>query len=160
MSVELRSDKQNIFLTGSPSYQINGAKLPSNRQVLSVLFYNIREVKLTVSESANLVIREYIIYWEKARIPTRAFLNCVKKLVDLYHIWRELQKNCKKTQVTFRSRENNFKIDLDNLFDIAHADALERMKIEEYKLFLMKQREPGRPGCLGGVDKKLAKKEE
>lgn len=68
MSVELRSDKQNNFLIGLPSYQINGAKLPSNRQVLSVLFYNIREVKLTVSESANLVIRECIIYWEKARI--------------------------------------------------------------------------------------------
>lgn len=160
MSVELRSDKQNIFLVGSPSYQINGAKLPSNRQVLSVLFYNIREVKLTVSESANLVIRECIIYWEKARIPTRAFPNCVKKLVDLYHVWRELQKNCKKTQITFKSRENNFKINLDNLFDIAHADAFERMKIEEDKLFLMKQREPGRPGCLGGVDKKLAEKEE
>jgi len=160
MSVKLRSDKQNIFLIGSPSYQINGAKLPSNRQVLSVLFYNIREVKLKVSESANLVIRECIIYWEKARIPTRAFPNCVKKLVDLYDVWRELQKNCKKTQVTFRNREKNFEIDLDNLFDIAHADALERMKIEEDKLFLMKQREPGRPGCLGGVDKKLANKEE
>lgn len=92
MSVELRSDKQHIFLIGLPSYQINGAKLPSNRQVLSVLFYNIREVKLTVSESANLVIRECIIYWEKARIPTRALPNCVKKLVDLYHVWREFQK--------------------------------------------------------------------
>ena len=106
------------------------------------------------------MIRECIIYWEKARIPTRAFPNCVKKLIDLYHVWRELQKNCKKTQITFKSRENNFIINLDNLFDIAHADAFERMKIEEDKLFLMKQREPGRPGCLGGVDTKLAEKEQ
>lgn len=160
MSVELRSDKQNIFLVGLPSHQINGAKLPSNRQVLAVLFYNIREVKLTVSESANLVIKECSIFWEKARIPTKAFPNCVKKLIDLYHVWRDLQKNCKKTQDTFKNRENNFKIELDNLFDIAHADAFERMKIEEDKVFLKKQREPGRPGCLGGVDKKLAEKEE
>lgn len=160
MSVELRSDKQNVFLIGVPSHQINGAKLPSNRQVLAVLFYNIREVKLTVSESANLVIRECIIFWEKARIPTKAFPNCVKKLVDLYHVWRELQKNCKKTQDTFKNRENCFKINLDNLFDIAHADAFERMKIEEDKVFLRKQREPGRPGSLGGVDRKLAEKEE
>lgn len=160
MSVELRSDKQNIFLIGLPSHQINGAKLPSNRQVLTVLFYNIREVKLTVSESANLVIRECIIFWEKARIPTKAIPNCVKKLVDLYHVWRELQKNCKKTQLTFKNRENNFVEDLDNLFDIAHADAFDRMKIEEDKDFLRKQREPGRPGCLGGIDKKLAEKEE
>lgn len=34
------------------------------------------------------------------------------------------------------------------------------MKIEEDKVFLKKQREPGRPGCLAGVDKKLADKEE
>lgn len=60
----------------------------------------------------------------------------MKKLVYLYHVWREMQKNCKKTKVTFKSRENNFKIDLYNLFDIAHADAFERMKIEEDKLFL------------------------
>ena len=39
-------------------------------------------------------------------------------------------------------------MDLDNLFDIAHADALERMKIEEDKMFLHTPREPGRPGCI------------
>jgi len=54
MSVELRSAKKSIFLVGEANHQITGAKLPSNRQVLAVLFFNIREVKLTVSESANL----------------------------------------------------------------------------------------------------------
>jgi len=44
------------------------------------------------------------------------------------------------------------------LFDIAHVDALERMKIEEDKLFLMKQREPGQLGCLCGVGKNWQKK--
>lgn len=160
MSIELRSDKPNIFLIGVPSHQINGAKLPSNRQVLAVLFYNIREVKLNVSESANLVIRECIIFWEKARIPTRALPNCVKKLVELYHVWRDLQKNCKKTPIIYRTREKDFEGQLDNLFDIAHANALENIKIDEDKTFLIRQREPGRPGCLAGVDKKLANKEE
>ena len=51
-------------------------------------------------------------------------------------------------------------MDLDNVFDIAHTDALERMKIELDKMFLHRQREPGRPGCLVGVDKKIAGKEE
>lgn len=160
MAVELRSNKKCVFSVGDVNYQITGAKLPSNRQVLAVLFFNIREVKLNVSESANLVIRECIIFWEKARIPTRAIPNCVKKLVDLHHAWRELQKNSKKIQDIYKRREEDFKNNLDNLFDIAHADALERMKIEEDKIFLQKQREPGRPGCLAGVDKKLAEKEE
>lgn len=160
MAVELRSNKKSIFLVGDVNYQITGAKLPSNRQVLAVLFFNIREVKLTVSESANLVIRECIIFWEKARIPTRAIPNCVKKLVDLHHAWRELQKNSKKKTLVYKRREEDFQNNLNNLFDIAHVDALERMKIEEDKIFLQKQREPGRPGCLAGVDKKLAEKEE
>ena len=49
-------------------------------------------------------------------------------------------------------------MDLDTSFDIAQADALERMKIEEDKMFLHRQREPGCPGCLEGVDKKIAEK--
>lgn len=160
MSLELRSNKKSVFLIGEVNHQIKGAKLPSNRQVLAVLFFNIREVKLTVSESANLVMRECIIFWEKARIPTRAIPNCVKKLMDLYKVWRELQKNKNKTQDSHRRREENFQLELDNLFDIAHADALQKIKIQEDKIFLLKQREPGRPGCLAGVDKKLAEIEE
>lgn len=156
MAVELRSNKKCAFLVGDVNYQITGAKLPSNRQVLAALFFNIHEVKLTVSESAYLVIRECIIFWEKARIPTRAIPNCVKKLVDLHHAWRELQKNSKKIQDIYKRREEDFKNNLDNLFD-THADEL--MKIEEDKIFLQNQREPGCPGCLAGVDKKLAEKE-
>lgn len=158
--VQLRSAKTNIFLVGDVNHQIKGAKLPSNRQVLSVLFFNIREVKLTVSESANLVIRECVIFWEKARIPIKSLPNCVKKLMNLYNVWRDLQKNSKKNKDVFKQRENQFKNNLDNIFDIAHADALQIIKIEEDRIFLKRQREPGRPGYLAGVDKKLKKKEE
>ncbi|CAH1647379.1 unnamed protein product [Spodoptera littoralis] len=60
---------------------------------------------------------------------------------------------------THLSRQE-FVTDLDNLFDIAHADALKLIKIDEDRIFLQRQREPGRPGHLAGVDKKLADKEE
>lgn len=83
MSVELRSSKKEIFLVGDAKHQITGSKLPFNGQVLAVLFYNIRNVNLSVNESANLTIRECIIYWEKARIPSKSLPNCVKKLVNL-----------------------------------------------------------------------------
>ncbi|GBO00833.1 hypothetical protein AVEN_12434-1 [Araneus ventricosus] len=46
------------------------------------------------------------------------------------------------------------------MFDIAQADALQLMKIEEDRMFFQRQREPGRPGHLCGVDKKLTDKEE
>ncbi|GBN07793.1 hypothetical protein AVEN_25697-1 [Araneus ventricosus] len=34
------------------------------------------------------------------------------------------------------------------------------MKIEEDRMFLLRQREPGQPGHLGGVDKIMTDKEE
>ena len=100
MAVVLRRDT-NIFLVGSVNSQILGSKLPSNRQVLSVLFYNIRCVKLNVRESANLTVRECVIFWEKARIPTRAIQHCVSKLINLYDKWRNLQKKCQKNWKSF-----------------------------------------------------------
>ncbi|GBM87819.1 hypothetical protein AVEN_38488-1 [Araneus ventricosus] len=57
-------------------------------------------------------------------------------------------------------RQQEFINNLDNLFDIAHADALQLMKIEEDRMFLQCQRVPGRPGHLGGVNKKRTDKEE
>lgn len=158
--MQLRSCKLNIFLVGDVSHQIAGFKLPSIRQVLSVLFYNIREVKLTVSESANLAIRECNIFWEKARIPTRSLPNSVKQLVKLYDVWRNLQKDAKKTQEIYEQRRKEFTSQLDNLFDIAHADSLKLISVEEDKIFLQRQREPGRPGYLAGVDKQLTGKDE
>ena len=74
------------------------------------------------------------------------------------HVWRELQKNSTKSQDIHWRRSEQFQIDLDNLFDIAHMDALKRIKIEEDKMFLRRQREPGRPGCLAGLDKKIVEK--
>ncbi|GBP79333.1 hypothetical protein EVAR_99556_1 [Eumeta japonica] len=41
-----------------------------------------------------------------------------------------------------------------------HERGINKIKIEEDRAFLKTQKEPGRSGCLGGVDKKLADKEE
>src|SRR5215469_12695783 len=86
-----RRTKDKIFLVGYPCHQITGCKLPSNRQVLCVLFYNLRTVKLTVRESSKLTIREVFIFWEKARIPTKNDQDVITKLEKL-HAERELFK--------------------------------------------------------------------
>ena len=106
-----------------------------------------------------LLFTSVLIFWVKARIPTIFSSNCVKKLVDL-HVWQELQENSTKSQDIHRQRSEKFQTDLDNLFDIAYADALKRLKIEEDKMFLHRQRGPGRPGCLAGVYKKIAEKKK
>ena len=69
MSVELQSAKKTIYLVRAANHQIMAAKLPSNRQILAALFFNIQEVKLNVSESTNLVIRECIIFGKRQEYP-------------------------------------------------------------------------------------------
>lgn len=48
----------------------------------------------------------------------------------------------------------------EDLFDIAHSDALEHMKMEEIRKFLLRHCQKGRPGSMVGVDQKLKHKEE
>ncbi|GBN60140.1 hypothetical protein AVEN_271545-1 [Araneus ventricosus] len=78
----------------------------------------------------------------------------------MYNYWRNLQKSAYRRSETQEENERNFISDLNNLFDIAHANALEIIKIEEDRKFLLSQREPGRRGCLMGIDMKLEKREE
>ena len=98
--------RRRIYLIGTSSHQLVGCKLPSNKQVLSVLFFNIREVKLSLRESARLVIDETLIFWQKARIPTREVRNCIPMLEELYNTWRSLQKNSSRRTNTQIKKEN------------------------------------------------------
>lgn len=149
-----------IFLIGYSSNQIVGSKLPSNKQILSVLFFNMREVKLNLHQSATLVIQEAIIFWRKARIPTRTEQKCVEKLENLYQEWRNLQKLEHRKSATQMEKNAQFISKLDDLFDVANANALDLMSIDEDRAFLIAQRKKGRPGSLIGIDKKNIKKEK
>lgn len=82
-------------MIGRTSHQIVGAKLPSNRQVLQVLFQNIRFVymyKGEVEVSAKLALQAVMLFWEQARIPTRRIDKCQEKLVELYNKWVVIKK--------------------------------------------------------------------
>ncbi|XP_067614633.1 uncharacterized protein [Eurosta solidaginis] len=57
-------------------------------------------------------------------------------------------------------REQDFVATFNNLFDIAHADALQLVTIEEDKLFHLSQRQEGRPGSMIGSDRVLLEKEK
>lgn len=163
-SVRLR---EKIYLLGYYSHDISGSKLPSNKQVLSVLFFNIRVVKLTLRESARLALQEVMVFWEKARIPTQEIKNCIPKLETLYQEWRQLQKNARRSRESDKKKEADFKLKLEDLFDIAHANVLDLISIEEDKQFLINQRLKGRPGFMYGIDyeqlereRRAAKREE
>ena len=75
------------------------------------------------------------------------------------------KENKSKRSEGLRLKEGKWKESLDELFDIAHSNALDMIKIPEDRAFLLAQREPGRRGIMGNVDtttarfeKKLAKR--
>ena len=63
-SVNSRNN-DTIYLLGHYESNITGSKLPSVKQVLRVLFFNIRVVKLNLRKSATLSTQKAIIFWEK-----------------------------------------------------------------------------------------------
>lgn len=128
-------EKEKLYLLEHDESQIIGAKLPSNGQVLRVLFYNLRKVRLNLRSSAHLAVKEVEVLWEKARIPTRKFQRSIEKLELLYQEWKALQKSCKRQNQQQGKKEKDFLNKLDDLFDIAHANALEMINIEEDKHF-------------------------
>ena len=157
-----KSKKRTKWLIGSYSPEILGSKLPSKRNVLSVVFWNL-ENKKNLKEAADIVVAQVLKFWNKARIPTRQKQHIKTKVSKLHQEYANLRKNKsnkQKRSVALEEKEKCFERDLDNLFDIAHADAETIMKNQEDIAFLKAQREEGRRGCMIGEDNKLFKEEE
>ena len=153
----INSRDRGVRLIGGTLSEITGSKLPSNRQVLARFFHAHVIEKLTIQNSAVLTTRELVQLWMKAKIPTRQEYNIVGKMKDLYGQWQALKKNATRKSDTQKSKEKSFSTGLDDLFDVAHANAMELLKIDEDKKLLEAQREKGRRGCMGSVDSKLVR---
>jgi len=136
--MELRA-REEVYLIKNVEFSITGVKLPSNQQVLQVLFFNMRSVKLSLRESANLVIKETEIYWNKSRIPIRETHKSVNKLEKLYEEYRALQKNRHSKNPVCKNKEKSFCENLSNLFDISRVNALQLMSNEKDKMFFLNQ---------------------
>ncbi|ESO03507.1 hypothetical protein HELRODRAFT_184720 [Helobdella robusta] len=112
-----------------------------------------------VRDSETAVIREVLLIWQRARIPTTQEYNAIKKLDDMFKLWQGLKKHSKRNSDAQRRQEQAFVHSRKDLFDIAHANVIELIQIQKDREFLLAQREAGRRGYMSGVDKNLALKE-
>lgn len=158
MAHSLRSNSE-IYLIGFERFQILGSKLPSHKDVLQVFFHNRRTLKLSERESFKLAVKESTIFWEKAIIPIRKEQRQIEKLEKVYQRWLSLSKSKKKDGKKHLANEESFKNDLNQLFDIAHGDAMDMLD-DEGKIFLKQHRYEKREGCILGVDEKATRKEK
>ena len=116
--------------------QIIGNKLPTNKQMMKVLFFNTRHVNLTTKDSIALVVKEALIFWEKVNIPTQKFERYCKKLKKLYEEYRSVQKNMGVPSNI--DHEKDFTAKLNLLFNVAHGDVFHNIT-DKQKGFLLDQ---------------------
>ena len=144
--------KVNVYLIGSYESEILGAKLPSIRQAFSHFMHLHKVVKLTVRDSSRKVIEIVSAFWIKAGIPVRAAKHCIDKLEAIFAEWKGLLKHKSRKTEGHQLKEDQFIERLEDLFDIAHSDALTMITIAEDRAFLLSQRQKGRPGSIGASD--------
>lgn len=159
MTLSTSSEKEILFI-GQVTPHILEGKLPTNKQLLSVFFYSLNSKKLSYRECARIAVKEAIIYWEKAEIPTRHEQHCIQKLETLYEEWATLRKNRNRNSQKQRKKETEFKNKMPNVFDISHATALNSMKSPEDKQFFLNQLNEGRVASLTEIDKKALQKQQ
>ncbi|KAK2727011.1 hypothetical protein QYM36_007756 [Artemia franciscana] len=152
--------RTELYLIGSSVFELRGSKLSSLRMALGFFLHLHLELNETIRHSSAAAVTELAKFWRKARIPMRDHQNCQTKLEQAFEEWRLLKKNKARKSSTQQAREAAFVSRLEDLFDIAHADALNTMSIQEDKDFLLAQREKGRRGSMVGVDETPACKEK
>lgn len=139
---------RELFLIGHLQPEISGEKLPSNREVLSVFCYHSPDKK---ENTVNSVCSQIKNYWNKTGIPTSRDQYIKNKILALYKKWKRLLKSSNKIKKSEKeeSKIRDFSAELDNLFDIAHKNALKLLKKSPIqKRFLLSQRKKGREGSL------------
>jgi hypothetical protein len=149
-----------VYLLESLNETITGLKLPSLRQVLGFFLHQHLTFKKSKSDASALTIDEIQGFWQRAKIPVRARHHCQSKVVKVFEEWRLLKKNQKRKTKTQLEKEEAYCAHFEDLFDIAHANALNMITIQEDRDFLLAQREKGRRGTMAGVDIKLDQKEK
>ena len=89
----------------------------------------------------------------------KAHNHLVEHIRKLHAEWQGLKKLINRMSAKILSNQQMFRESLDDLFDMAHRDAMSFMKIEEDRAFFEAQQK----GCrdtMGGVDRTLALQEE
>jgi len=103
-------------------------------------------VKATVKGASAIVIREVMSFWEMARIPVMAIYNAMSKVVKKYEKWYALLKGSYPQSTLQVEKKRAITDELDNSFDIAHANELGPPTLAEDQEFLLAQHEKGRTG--------------
>jgi hypothetical protein len=151
----------NIYLIGYTNDTITGARLPSQKQTLQLLFHYLKSEKKTLRESCHVTIAKVAEFWRKANLPTTNMQHSIERLERIYNEWRKLQKNQKRGGYGQKEKEKLFVESIEKTFNISHANSDYLIPNKEDKLFLEMQLGDGRQSSsMAQVDKKFQEKRQ
>ncbi|KAK0064327.1 hypothetical protein Bpfe_005986 [Biomphalaria pfeifferi] len=159
IEASLTRSKTAVWLIGQLQDVLPANVLPKTSDVLKVFCYHHHTEKTTVSESAKLTSYQILELWDKARIPTTYDTHVIEKLKSVFEEYQLIKKNKGRASDAQRLREKNFEEKSRKLFDIAHQEAAQLIKIHEDRVFLEDQGST-RQMKMSGIDKQLSKKED
>ncbi|KAG0711830.1 hypothetical protein GWK47_019770 [Chionoecetes opilio] len=122
----MASTRKQWWLIGHSEENMTGSRLLSQGQVLRKFYFHHDLEKKTKAKAAKETVEEVLGIWEKAGVPTSTLRYNKAKLLKLVEAYEGLQKHKKRASETARMKEAIFQGDLDDLFDVAHRDALEK----------------------------------
>lgn len=102
--------RNKMFLLGETNDTISGHKLPTNKQVLKLLYYHTRQESKTLTASYSVVVEGVCKFWSRAGIPVQKKDRCIKKLENLHITYRNLQKYKNQASLSFPNILKNYLI--------------------------------------------------
>lgn len=117
-----------------PQQKLIGNKLPSKKDVLGFFMFQHMNKKLPVRQTATLTCFEIMTLWSNAGIKTRQSIKCIEQIEKIYKEFVGLKNSKNRKSAVTKSKEKLFVATLEDLFDIAHIDALHHYA-EEVKQF-------------------------
>lgn len=128
------------------------------KEVLAVfIFHNVNKQGL-VTAAVGSTTTKILNVWEKANIPTSEPSYVKKKVMKLFSDFKTIKKLKNRATETEVAKRGILMNSLEDIFDVAHADALISRIPEEDKEFLRSQREGRVSSSRFGVDQTLVKK--
>ena len=147
-----RSSTRYIYLYEKSIERFPLKKLPSNAEVFQRLFnVIIFHEKKSIRECVKQVTNELVQLWNKSSIPTLDVDKVEKRIAQMYNDWLLIKTDHEDPNVDrdeMKGREVEYKSTFDDLFDIAHPNAVQLMENDEDIKFLNCQRSKGRIGFI------------
>lgn len=153
-----------VFLVGYPSSSISGSQLPTNRQAFQYFLYlqGLPENagKPSAQELAFTTIDAILPFWHMARIKTMQRRSAMLLFMKLHDKHRNLMKN-RSRLCDPGGKRDAFVLELDNLFDIGAADAIDEIRTnrllssekKEEDIQFYRDQQTDRKGHMSGHDK-------